>query len=70
MLQSVTHKMIPSFSIFGMKPELEAIARMINEFSTARAENISLSELILQLEQVCNQACKELEIEYNRIKNT
>lgn len=70
MLQSVTHKMIPSFSIFGMKPESEGIARMINEFSTARAENISLSELILQLEQICNQACKELEIEYHRIKNT
>lgn len=69
-LQSVSHKMIPSFSIFGMKPEFEGIARMIHEFSSAKTENMALSELIEQLEKVCNQACIELEIEYQRIKNT
>jgi hypothetical protein len=28
-----------------------------------------MRELVLQLESVCNQACKELEEELNRIKN-
>jgi PAS domain S-box-containing protein len=70
MLQSVSHKMIPSFSIFGMKPEIESVARMINEFSNAKEEHMDLSELIDEMEKICNQACKELEEEYQRIKNT
>ncbi|OFZ08190.1 MAG: hybrid sensor histidine kinase/response regulator [Bacteroidetes bacterium RIFCSPHIGHO2_02_FULL_44_7] len=70
MLQSVSHKMIPTFSIFGMKPEIEGIARMIQEFSSARADNIALSDLIEQLEGICLQACEELEEEFNRLKNS
>lgn len=69
LLQAVAHKMIPSFSIFGMKPEIEGLARGIYEFSRAKADDRSLSELINNLEKVCLQACKELEEEYHRIKN-
>ncbi len=70
LLQSVSHKMIPSFSIFGMKPEIEGMARMINEFSRAKVENVGLSDLIGKLEKICLQACEELQEEYHRIKRT
>lgn len=70
MLQSVSHKMIPTFSIFGMNPKIEGIARMIQEFSSAKTDNIALSDLIEQLKRICLQACEELEEEFNRLKNS
>ncbi|MCF8371575.1 MAG: PAS domain S-box protein [Bacteroidales bacterium] len=78
-LYSAVHKLIPSFSIMGIGGEFESMALKVQDF--ARIENQpgqanmqeNLDELpafIEQLENMCLQACEELELEFNAIKNT
>jgi PAS domain S-box-containing protein len=74
-LHASVHKMIPSFSIMGISKDFEEMAKKVQEFSVAHqeasestAEWQGIQEMILQLENVCTQACIELEDEYNRIK--
>ena len=68
--------MIPSFSIMGINSDFEDMARKVQEYAclkdkvwearTRQQINASLPNrqqmyaLVLQLENVCNQACKEL----------
>jgi len=79
LLHASVHKMIPSFSIMGINPNFENMAKKVQEY--ARLNNEAgqagvlqqpdeISGLVLQLETVCLQACKELKVEYNLIKNT
>ena len=68
-LQSVVHKMIPSFSIMGISKEFENIAKRVQE----DADNIqkqakAIPDLVLQLETICVEACKELKEEFIHIK--
>ena len=68
-LQSVVHKMIPSFSIMGISKDFENIAKRIQE----DADNIqkqakAIPDLVLQLETICVEACKELKEELIHIK--
>ena len=67
-LQAAVHKMIPSFSIVGMNPDYENIAKKIQEYASTQLETERLHEMVLKLETACSQACKELEVEYNQIK--
>lgn len=68
-LYAAVHKMIPSFSIMGISIDIENMARKVQEYaSIQQAERIP--DLLLQLENVCEQACKELKEEFNTIKNT
>ncbi len=69
-LHSVIHKMIPSFSIMGINKEFETMAKKIQEYSTTLQETETIHDLVLQLENVCSQACLELEEELKLIKNT
>ena len=69
-LYAAVHKMIPSFSIVGIHTDFEAMAKKIQEFANTQTLNDEMQDLVLQLETVCTQACKELEGELNRIKNT
>ena len=69
-LQSVVHKMIPSFAIFGVNQEVENMARTIHEHAGKKQDSTELSGLILQLEAICKQACTELEAEFKRLQNT
>jgi two-component system CheB/CheR fusion protein len=69
-LQSTVHKMIPSFSIMGISKDFENIAKRVQE----DADNIqrqvnAIPDMVLQLENVCTQACMELEEEFNNIKS-
>ncbi len=69
-LQSVMHKMIPSFSIMGISKNIENIAKRVQE----DADNIQLQanaipDLVFQLETICIEVCKELEKEFINIKN-
>jgi two-component system CheB/CheR fusion protein len=71
LLQSSVHKMVPSFSIMGISKEFENLARKVQE----DANNIQLQanaipDMVSQLENVCTEACKELEEEFNRIKES
>jgi PAS domain S-box-containing protein len=70
LLHASMHKMIPSFSIMGISPEFEEIARKIQEYSGSQQFIERIDALASELEVVCAQACKELEIEYNLLKNT
>ncbi|MFV8393404.1 response regulator [Flavobacterium sp. LB2P6] len=69
LLGAAAHKMIPSFSIMGISPEFEKMAKKIQEFSTAKEKNGGIHDLVQQLEEVCLQACTELEEEFQIIKN-
>lgn len=68
-LYSAVHKMIPSFAIMGISHDFEVMAKKVQEFATTQQQSGEIAELVLQLENVCRQACKELEIEYNAFKN-
>jgi PAS domain S-box-containing protein len=68
-LQAVVHKMIPSFSIVGISSDFEHIAKKIQEYANSQQEEHNVHSLVLQLENICMQACGELEEEFNRIKS-
>jgi PAS domain S-box-containing protein len=69
LLGATIHKMIPSFSIMGISPNFEDLAKKIHDFAIAQEKNEGINDLVLQLEEVCLQACKELEEEFSTIKN-
>ncbi|MFM2368303.1 MAG: hypothetical protein RL619_603 [Bacteroidota bacterium] len=70
LLGAAAHKMIPSFSIMGISPNFENMAKKIQEFASAQEKSEGIQDLVLQLEEICLQACSELEEELNIIKNT
>ena len=69
LLYATVHKMIPSFSIMGMNTDIENMAKKIQEYARAQQQMGDLAELVLQIERVCTQACQELEMEFEKIKN-
>ncbi|SDB85916.1 PAS domain-containing hybrid sensor histidine kinase/response regulator [Williamwhitmania taraxaci] len=68
-LYSAVHKIIPSFSRMGIHVDFENMARHVQEYASTQAEAEGIPDLVLQIENVCLQACKELEEELNTIKN-
>jgi len=68
-LYSAVHKMIPSFSIVGISPDFENMAKKVQEFASTQKQSDEIPDLVLQLENICSQACEELKEEYNLIKN-
>ncbi len=69
-LYSAVHKIIPSFSIMGINPRYENLARKIQEYSRTQQNTEEIPDMILQLEKISFQACKELQAEYDIIKMT
>ncbi|MFZ4464820.1 MAG: ATP-binding protein, partial [Bacteroidales bacterium] len=67
-LYSAVHKMIPSFSIMGIGPNFEIMAKKVQEHARTQQMSDGIPELVLQLENVCLQACRELQTEYDNIK--
>jgi PAS domain S-box-containing protein len=63
------HKMIPSFSIMGMNKDFENMSKKIQEYAGKQKNLEDIPGLVLQVENVCSQACEELQEEYNHIKN-
>ena len=68
-LHAAVHKMIPSFSIMGISADFESMAKKVQEYSRTKQQTDELPDMVLQLEIVCKQACKELKEEFNTIKN-
>lgn len=68
-LYATVHKMIPSFSIMGISNDFESMAKKVQEFARSQQEADKIIEMVTQLENVCVEACRELEEEFNRIKN-
>ncbi len=69
-LYSAVHKMIPSFSIMGIGVKFEDMAKKVQEYARTQQDTEGIPGMVLQLENVCAQACIELEEEFNTIKNS
>ncbi len=69
-LHAAVHKMIPSFSIMGISADFENMAKKVQEYASTQQQTDGIPDLVLQLENVCTQACEELKEEFNTIKNT
>ncbi|SHN71048.1 PAS domain S-box-containing protein [Flavobacterium fryxellicola] len=69
LLDAAAHKMLPSFSIMGISPDFETVAKKIQDFAKDQEKNEEIQSLVLQLETVCLQACAELEEELLLLKN-
>ena len=65
---TTVHKMIPSFSIMGISADFENMARKVQEYAGTKQQTDKIYDLVLQIENICNQACVELEEEFNVIK--
>ena len=70
LLNAAIHKMIPSFSIMGIHSDFENMAKKIQEFVAIQQRNDEMEDMVLKLEDVCMQACKELEIELEKLKKS
>ena len=70
LLYASVHKMIPSFSIMGISINFENMAKKVQEYASIQKQSEEIPELVLQLENICTQACEELRVELNRIKKT
>jgi CheY-like chemotaxis protein len=68
LLSTTAHKLIPSFSIVGISTDFEIMARKVQEYAGTQQEIDKIHTLVTELENICNQACVELEEEFNRIK--
>ena len=67
-LYGAIHKMIPSFSIMGINPDFENMAKKVQEFASTQIQTEGINDMVLQIGNVCTQACHELEEEYDKIK--
>ena len=70
MLYATVHKLIPSFSIVGINPDFEIIAKKIQEFAHQQLDEADILTMVTQIETICLQACTELEEELITIKNS
>jgi PAS domain S-box-containing protein len=70
LLNAAIHKMIPSFSIMGIHSDFENMAKKIQEFVAIQQQNDEMENMVLKLEDVCMQACKELELELEILKKS
>ncbi len=68
-IYSAVHKLIPSFSIMGISASFENMAREVQENASTRHYLDRMPEMIRQLENICLQACEELDEELNAIKD-
>ena len=70
-LHSTVHKMLPSFNIVGIHTNFEMMAHKVIEFARSEQQHQDgIEDFVLQLENVCLQACKELEAAAQMMKQT
>jgi PAS domain S-box-containing protein len=58
---SAVHKMIPSFLIVGIHKDFENMAKKIQEYASTQQHLDEVPELIIQIDNICSQACEELQ---------
>jgi len=69
-LYASVHKIIPSFAIMGISPDFEEMAKKVQDYARNQQQSTGIFDLVLEIENVCNHACEELEIAYSSIKNS
>lgn len=67
-LYKAVHKMIPSFSIMGFHSDYENMAQQIQDYSKVQQGTESIHDLVVQLENICNEACLQLHDELVKYK--
>jgi len=67
-LAAAVHKIIPSFSIMGIHKDFEIMAQNIQTFANKKQHLDEIRGLVLQVENVCYQACDELKDELIDLK--
>jgi len=67
-LYAAVHKIIPSFSIVGISTNFEDMAKKIQDIAHSQQYVHEIPDMLLQIGDVCRQACDELIIEFNKIK--
>jgi CheY-like chemotaxis protein len=67
-LQSVAHKMIPSFTIVGLHKDFENMARDLQEMAS-NEQSEAIPALVIQLDNILSQACDEIQKELEIVKN-
>ncbi|MFV8363078.1 response regulator [Flavobacterium sp. ZT3P35] len=70
LLGAAVHKMLPSFTIMGIHPDHENVAKKIHDFTITKDKNNTIFSLVTQLDKICKQACSELQEEFNTLKNS
>ncbi len=69
-LHKAVHTMIPSFSIMGISRDHENTAKKIQEYAIGNQPIDGVEALVSELDKICTQACKELQEEFNTLKNS
>lgn len=69
-LYAAVHKMIPSFAIMGINPDFEEMAKKVQEYAKNQQHAEGISGMVLEIENVCEHACIELELELDTIKKS
>jgi len=67
-LYAAVHKMVPSFLIMGINSDYESMAKKVQQYAKNQEQTDKIPTLVLQLENICTQACIELQEEFNLIK--
>jgi PAS domain S-box-containing protein len=70
LLHAAVHKMVPSFAIMGISNDFETMAKKVMDYAKAQQEMDTISDFVLQLEDVCTRACDELREELTNFKTT
>jgi len=68
-LYAAVHKIIPSFLIVGISPDFENMAKKVQEYAATLRQTEEITGMVLQLENVCLQACRELQEELDIFKS-
>jgi hypothetical protein len=67
-LYAAVHELIPSFSIVGLSKDIEFMAKKVQDFASNQEQAGEIHSMVAELGSVCEQSCRELEVEFNRIK--
>jgi PAS domain S-box-containing protein len=67
-LHATAHKLIPSFSIVGIRSEFADLAKELQEMTRAGESTEGIESKVNKLTDILQTACEELEVELTRIK--
>ncbi len=69
-LYAAVHKIIPSFYIMGIHKDYENTGKKIQEYASTHQHLDEIQELVIQLDNICSEACEELKVICTVIKKT
>jgi len=70
LLNAALHKMLPSFSVVGISSDYEGIVKEIQDYANKQMGEEDILSKLNKIEDVCTQACLELEEEIKKLSKT